>query len=149
MKLVIDGVLQQSLPWVFVAIGVGIALLAEAFRIPSLPFAVGVYLPVSTMVPVFLGGLLRWLLTRKASAAGVESRREAGVLLGSGFVGGEGLMGVGIALAAGWAVARGGSPWFIGHGFLGTAAPWVATLCFAALIGLFVRRCWSAQGPGR
>jgi putative OPT family oligopeptide transporter len=146
MKLVIDGVLEQSLPWAFVGIGVAIALLAEAFRIPSLPFAVGVYLPVSTMVPVFLGGLLRWLMTRRAAPEVAESRRESGVLLGSGLVGGEGLMGVGIALAAGWAVAREETPWTIGHEALGPFAPAVALLAFGALVWLFVRRCRAHSG---
>ncbi|HVS63618.1 MAG TPA: oligopeptide transporter, OPT family [Thermoanaerobaculia bacterium] len=142
MKLVIDGVLSQSLPWAFVGIGVAIALLAEAFRIPSLPFAVGVYLPVSTMVPVFFGGALRWWLERGSrSEDEKESRREAGVLMGSGLVGGEGLMGVGIALAAGWAVARDREVWEIGYGWLGAAAPWVAAAAFAALIALFWRVC--------
>jgi uncharacterized oligopeptide transporter (OPT) family protein len=146
MKLVIDGVLEQSLPWAFVGIGVAIALLAEAFRIPSLPFAVGVYLPVSTMVPVFLGGLLRWLMTRRAAPEVAESRRESGVLLGSGLVGGEGLMGVGIALAAGWAVAREETPWTIGHEALGPFAPAVALLAFGALVWLFVRRSRAHSG---
>ncbi len=101
MRLVIDGVLQQSLPWTLVAIGAGIAILAELCRLPSLPFAVGVYLPVTTMVPVFLGGLLRLLMQRRASSeAEAASRRERGVLFGSGLVGGEGLMGVGIAAVA-------------------------------------------------
>ena len=57
MRLVIDGVLDQALPWAMVGLGAGIALLCELFRIPSLPFAVGVYLPVSTMTPIFLGGM--------------------------------------------------------------------------------------------
>ena len=140
MKLVIDGVLSQSLPWVFVGIGVAIALIAEAFRIPSLPFAVGVYLPVATMVPVFFGGALRWWLERGARSEGEkESRREAGVLMGSGLVGGEGLMGVGIALAAGWAVAREREVWEVGYEWLGAAAPWAAAAVFAALIALFWR----------
>jgi putative OPT family oligopeptide transporter len=98
MKLVIEGVLQAKLPWVFVGIGVAIALVAEAFRIPSLPFAVGVYLPVTTMVPVFLGGALRWLVQRGVKTAEEKNkRRERGVLFGSGLVGGEGLLGVAIA----------------------------------------------------
>ncbi len=98
MKVVIEGVLQNKLPWTFVLIGVGIAIVAEIARIPSLPFAVGVYLPVSTMVPVFLGGMLRFFLGRKAAEPGDrESRRQRGVLFGSGLVGGEGLMGVAIA----------------------------------------------------
>ncbi|MDX1380494.1 MAG: oligopeptide transporter, OPT family, partial [Xanthomonadales bacterium] len=59
MKLVVDGVLDQNLPWGLVGIGVAIAIVAELFRIPSLPFAVGVYLPVSTMTPIFFGGMLR------------------------------------------------------------------------------------------
>ena len=65
MRLVIDGVLSQSLPWTLVAVGAGIAIVVELLRIPSLPFAVGVYLPVSTMIPVFLGGLLRMILERR------------------------------------------------------------------------------------
>jgi glutamine cyclotransferase len=101
MKLVIDGVLDQSLPWGLVALGVGIAVGCELLKIPSLPFAVGVYLPVSTMTPIFLGGLLRWWAERSAARRGRGmERRERGILLGSGFVGGEGLLGVGIAGAA-------------------------------------------------
>jgi putative OPT family oligopeptide transporter len=142
MKLVIDGVLSQSLPWLLVAIGAGIAIVVELFRIPSLPFAVGVYLPVATMVPVFFGGLLRWWLERRAASHDQrEDRREAGVLLGSGLVGGEGLMGVGVALAAGWAVARGREPWSIGVEWLGAAGPWVAAAIFAAMIWWFARVC--------
>src|SRR5690606_36448312 len=82
MKLVIDGVLDQSLPWGLVGIGVGIALACEVFRIPSLPFAVGVYLPVATMTPVFLGGMLRWWLARRAATEEeATARRDRGVLL--------------------------------------------------------------------
>ncbi len=98
MKVVIEGVLEAKLPWMFVGIGVSLALMAEALRIPSLPFAVGVYLPVTTMVPVFLGGLLRWLMQRGArSEEEKDERRQRGVLFGSGLVGGEGLFGVVIA----------------------------------------------------
>jgi len=101
MKLVIDGVLDQSLPWGLVAMGVTIAVACELLRIPSLPFAVGVYLPVATMTPIFVGGMLRhWLERRAANAEARAERREQGVLLASGFVGGEGLLGVGIAAAA-------------------------------------------------
>jgi uncharacterized oligopeptide transporter (OPT) family protein len=108
MKLVIDGVLDQSLPWGLIFIGVGIAGAAALLKIPTLPFAVGVYLPLSTMGAVFLGGLLRWMLTRNQNAEVAESRREKGVLFGSGMVGGGGLTGVLLAI---WVVAaRGGEP---------------------------------------
>ena len=105
MKLVIDGVLDQNLPWGLILIGVGIALVAAMFRVPVLAFAVGVYLPLYTMAAVFLGGLLRWWLSRHADPATVERRRERGVLFGSGLVGGGGLTGVLLAL---WVGVRGG-----------------------------------------
>jgi putative OPT family oligopeptide transporter len=118
MKLVIDGVLDQSLPWGLVALGIGIAVGCELLRIPSLPFAVGVYLPVSTMTPIFLGGLLRWWAERSAaSTEEAGERRERGILLGSGFVGGEGLLGVGIAGAA---FVLGRRPLGLGTGWLGS-----------------------------
>jgi len=107
MKLVIDGVLDQNLPWILILIGIGIGLGAALFRIPVLPFAVGVYLPLDTMAAVFLGGLLRWALTRKQPAARAERRRERGVLFGSGLVGGGGLTGVLLAL---WVALSGGRP---------------------------------------
>lgn len=143
MKLVIDGVLDQSLPWGLVGIGIGIAVACELLRIPSLPFAVGVYLPVSTMTPIFLGGLLRWWAER--SSAGIDEtgeRRERGILLGSGFVGGEGLLGVGIAGAA---FVLGRRPDGIGVGWLGGEAVamgvgLVAFLAFAAWFYLQVSR---------
>jgi putative OPT family oligopeptide transporter len=108
MKLVVDGVLDQSLPWGLIFIGVGIAAVAALLRVPTLPFAVGVYLPLSTMGAVFLGGLLRWYLARRRPTEVAESRRERGILFGSGLVGGGGLTGV---LLAVWVVAvRDGRP---------------------------------------
>jgi putative OPT family oligopeptide transporter len=105
MKLVIDGVLDQNLPWALIMIGVTIGLVASLFKIPVLAFAVGVYLPMSTMAAVFMGGLLRHLLTRKQPADEAERRREQGILFGSGLVGGGGLTGVLLAI---WVVIRGG-----------------------------------------
>jgi putative OPT family oligopeptide transporter len=107
MKLVIDGVLDQNLPWMLIFVGVGIGLVASLFRIPVLAFAVGVYLPLSTMAAVFLGGMTRLLLTRGQPTDIAERRREQGILFGSGLVGGGGLTGVILAL---WVVVRGGTP---------------------------------------
>ena len=107
MKLVIDGVLDRNLPWTLILIGIGIGSVASFAKIPVLAFAVGVYLPLYTMGAVFLGGLLRWVLTRNVPPAESERRRERGVLFGSGLVGGGGLTGV---LLAVWVVVRGGEP---------------------------------------
>jgi putative OPT family oligopeptide transporter len=147
MKLVIDGVIDRSLPWGLVGIGVGMALLAEACRIPALPFAVGVYLPLSTMTPVFLGGLLRWVLTRRTSAALSERRTERGVLLASGFVGGEGLLGVALAGAA---FALGRRPEGIGHAWAGEAGAWLlGAIAFALLVAWFFRHVRTSGTPGQ
>jgi putative OPT family oligopeptide transporter len=140
MKLVIDGVLDQNLPWGLVGIGVGIAIIAELFRIPSLPFAVGVYLPVSTMTPIFLGGMLKlWLEKRARNKEEAIDRRDKGVLLSSGFVGGEGLLGVGIAGAA---FIQGARPEGLGLGWLGP--DWVANVvsfgAFMLFAAWFVKR---------
>jgi putative OPT family oligopeptide transporter len=138
MKLVIDGVLDQSLPWALVGSGVVIAVVCELARIPSLPFAVGVYLPVSTMTPIFVGGLLRHWLERSAATDGQRAgRREQGVLLGSGFVGGEGLLGVGIA---GIAFVQGAKPAGFGTDWLGSdgVAMLVGTAAFALFMAWFV-----------
>jgi putative OPT family oligopeptide transporter len=146
MKLVIEGVLQQKLPWGLVGIGGGIALLAALFRLPALPFAVGVYLPVSTMVPVFLGGLLRLLMQRRAaSKAEKDERRERGVLFASGLVGGEGLFGViiaGVVFAVAKTIPPGQKPTLPSIGTDWAAAPLpelAAAALFALLIILFIR----------
>ncbi|MGH9457990.1 MAG: OPT family oligopeptide transporter [Thermoanaerobaculia bacterium] len=137
MRLVIDGVLQNALPWALVAIGVGLAIVAALLRLPTLAFAVGVYLPVATMVPIFLGGLLRWLAERRApNADEAGARVERGILFGSGLVGGEGLVGVAIA---GVAFYLGRAPEGIGFAWAGAAAQGVALAAFALLAFYFWR----------
>lgn len=136
MKLVIDGVLDRNLPWALIGVGAGIAVGAAALRLPVLAFAVGVYLPLSTMAPVFLGGLMRHVLTRGVGVRERERRRERGVLFGSGLVGGGGLTGVLLAM---WVGARGGERLV---GLSGWVAEWprfavqgLALLALAAILG--------------
>ncbi len=137
MMVVIEGVLQNALPWTLVGIGIGIAVLCESLKIPSLPFAVGVYLPLSTFTPLFMGGLLRMILERKARNAHEKAdRREKGILLGSGLVGGEGLLGIGIA---GVAFVQGSAPEGFGTHWAGLLVPAVGILAFVLLIFLFTR----------
>jgi putative OPT family oligopeptide transporter len=144
MKLVIDGVLDQNLPWGLIAIGVGIALVASLFKVPVLAFAVGVYLPMSTMAAVFVGGLARWLLTRNQPEEEAERRRERGVLFGSGLVGGGGLTGV---LLAVWVVIRGGER-IVGFppGFGPFATELVALVAVLGIVGCLT---WVARRPER
>ncbi len=100
MKTVLDGVLGGNLRWDLVGIGAGFAVVVALFRIPPLPFAVGMYLPLYTMTPVFIGGLIRHYVDKKYKLDDDARGKDQGVLLGSGLIAGEGLMGVVIAVFA-------------------------------------------------
>jgi putative OPT family oligopeptide transporter len=132
MKTVVEGVLQGDLPWGLVLSGAGISLVILLLQIPALAFAVGVYLPVATMTPVFVGGCIRALVERQAKRDGIDlgGSTEQGILLGSGFIAGEGLMGVGVAL---YAFITGEKPEGFGLAFEGHWGELVAVAAFAAL----------------
>jgi len=102
MKTVLDGVLDGNLRWDLVGIGAAFSVLVIFFKIPPLPFAVGMYLPLYTMTPVFIGGMLRYFIEKKygGDKNKVERGKDQGILLGSGFIAGEGLMGVVVAVIA-------------------------------------------------
>ncbi len=112
MSYIIKGILDQQLPWALVIFGVIIALVLEMAKVPSLPFAVGVYLPLSSSAPIFVGGMVRWYVDRRrnkqaAYAHASEEERTAagdrspGVLLASGYIAGGALAGILIAFTAG------------------------------------------------
>jgi putative OPT family oligopeptide transporter len=101
MKTILDGVLGGNLRWDLVGIGAALAVVVMFLRIPPLPFAVGTYLPLYTMTPLFIGGLLRHYVDSRFKSSDDEKKgKDQGVLLGSGFIAGEGLMGVVIAVIA-------------------------------------------------
>lgn len=100
MSMVVKGVMTGTLPWNLIFIGVGIGATAEMLGIPVLPFAVGLYLPVHLSTPAIVGGLIRGVADKKFNGEEGEKRREAGVLLSSGMVAGDALMGVFIAVLA-------------------------------------------------
>jgi putative OPT family oligopeptide transporter len=100
MSLVIKGILTQQLPWGLVLIGVFTSILMEIIGVPALAFAVGVYLPLETTTPVFLGGLARKLVDwRRGREA--ESDAGPGVLYSSGLVAGGSIMGL-LSSFLGW-----------------------------------------------
>jgi putative OPT family oligopeptide transporter len=105
MSYIIKGILSHELPWGLVLLGVFITIVLELSGVPSLAFAVGVYLPISTSAPIFVGGAVRWLvdlylrkkpenqqLTEEQMAA--ETDKSPGVLLASGYIAGATLAGV-------------------------------------------------------
>jgi len=112
VSYIIKGILDQQLPWTLVMLGVMIALVLEMSGVQSLPFAVGVYLPLSATLPIAVGGVLRWLADRRNNKlpqyAGMNEEelqaagdRSEGVLLASGYIAGGALAGIVIAITAG------------------------------------------------
>jgi len=142
MKTVIEGVLSASLPWGLILVGAGLAAIAEfGFRVPALPFAVGIYLPLATNMPVFLGGLLRrWVERRRGAGDPSREAQESdpAKLLSAGFIAGEGMMGVGIAILA---FATGAKP----AGFGVDLGPLVSAAAFAGLLYLLWRTARRSQ----
>ncbi len=105
MALITDGILTQKLPWLLVLLGVSIAVILELSRVPSLPFAVGVYLPLYLSTPVFAGGVVRavvdGILARRKgpqqAATEAEAEMTPGVLLSTGYIAGGAIAGVLVA----------------------------------------------------
>ncbi|MBI2362404.1 MAG: oligopeptide transporter, OPT family [Elusimicrobia bacterium] len=98
MSLIIDGILTQKLPWGLVLLGVAIALVLELCGVPSLPFAVGVYLPLSSSTPIFMGGVLRWAADKWTGKSEAESEMSPGILFSSGYIAGGAIAGIAIAM---------------------------------------------------
>jgi len=97
MSMVVKGVLTLSLPWTLVFIGAFLAACVELLGVPSLPFAVGLYLPVRLSTPIMAGGIVRLITERTTNAAVRHGRRERGVLFASGLIAGGGLAGIAAA----------------------------------------------------
>jgi len=146
---IIKGILGHKLPWSLVLLGVMIAFTLEMSGVPSLAFAVGIYLPLSSTSPIWIGGLIRWAVdasTRKKYAAEqlsedqivAETDKSPGVLLASGYIAGGALAGIVIALLQGtmkdtddrfesWATNN--NPIYNGHYADATSMLFFAGLC--------------------
>jgi uncharacterized oligopeptide transporter (OPT) family protein len=99
---IIEGILGGKLEWGLVIIGVLIAISVELAGVSALPLAVGMYIPLSSTTPIFIGGVLRWLTDRVRGKSARESETETspGVLLASGYIAGGTLCGLIIAFFA-------------------------------------------------
>jgi putative OPT family oligopeptide transporter len=100
-SMIIDGILTQKLPWGLVLIGIFLALVMELVGVSSLPFAVGLYLPISASMPIMAGGVIRTLVDKKRKTTATEAEFSPGVLMSSGFIAGGAIMGVCLAGLAG------------------------------------------------
>jgi putative OPT family oligopeptide transporter len=109
MSYIIKGILGEKLPWSLVLFGVMIAIVLEMAGASSLAFAVGVYLPLSSSTPIFIGGMLRWVVDRwrarelkehnlDEAELAADADRSPGVLAASGYIGGGAIAGILIAI---------------------------------------------------
>ncbi|MDX2055815.1 MAG: oligopeptide transporter, OPT family [Polyangiaceae bacterium] len=99
-RLIIDGTLGGKLPWGLVLIGALLAIMMELVGVASLPFAVGLYLPIGTSAGIFVGGMVRWLVDRRSRATGTAAEFSPGVLMASGLIAGGAIAGVGQSVVA-------------------------------------------------
>lgn len=161
MSYIIKGILDRHLPWGLVLFGVMIAVVLELSGIPSLAFAVGVYLPLSSSSPILIGGLVRWLVDRAQrkdlahlslteEQLQAEGDKSPGVLMASGYIAGGAIAGIVIAYMAGvmgpldqalttWAAAN--NPFFSGE-----RADLLALLPFAGIIALLLATGMAKNG---
>lgn len=102
MKMIVEGVMENNLPWTLVFIGVFLAIAVEILGIPVLPFAIGVYLPVQLNACIMVGGLVRLVFDKMNMKD--KKKKDAivndGVLYCSGMIAGEGLVGILLAVFA-------------------------------------------------
>lgn len=135
MKTVIEGVLSGSLPWGLVGTGAALSVCALIAGLPGLAFAVGIYLPLGSLTPIFVGGIVRRMVEARSKTT---DESNPGVLGASGMIAGEGLTGVAIAF---YAVSTGtkprGTPWLEG--------PLATVLGIAVVLGV----CWLLYRAGR
>ncbi|MFN7795965.1 MAG: OPT family oligopeptide transporter [Planctomycetota bacterium] len=156
MQLIIDGILDRRLPWGLVLLGVVIAITLELSGVASLPFAVGVYLPLAASTPIFVGGMIRWLVDRyHRISEGKEDDSSPSVLLSSGYIAGGAIAAVLISLlnfkkewlerwdlsgSLGWEAKaadflKGGDGW---NGFLYSNGPALGAFGILAIVLLMV-----------
>jgi putative OPT family oligopeptide transporter len=134
MALIVGGILNQKLPWALVLMGVLIAVGVELLGVPSLPFAVGVYLPIQTSVPIFIGGIVRWGVDKMNRRSGAESDMSPGTLLSTGYIAGGTIGGVVVAFMtfAPGVVAKLDMSKLVGD------SQWPAVVVFTGLIAVLV-----------
>ncbi|MDQ6802239.1 MAG: oligopeptide transporter, OPT family [Acidobacteriota bacterium] len=152
MSYIIKGILGGKLPWGLVLLGAFIAIVLEMSAIPSLAFAVGVYLPLASSAPIFIGGLVRLMvdkwIAKKYTGMNLtedqliaEGDKSPGVLMASGYIAGGAIAGIVIAFLAGVPSMAGFNDkiekWSAHNAFFdGPRADLYSLLPFAALIVL-------------
>ncbi len=93
MKMLTDGVMGGQLPWELLAVGAMLAVVLEMLKVPVMPFAIGLYLPIRLNATIMLGGLLRVAFQRWQ-----KTREDGFTLVSAGLIAGEGIAGIALAI---------------------------------------------------
>ncbi len=139
MATVVQGVMNQNLPWAPIIVGGFIALAVELLGISSLPFAIGLYLPLSLSSPIMAGGLISMLIKKISQKEDEKKTNEQGILFSSGLVAGDALIGVLVAFLIGsWTYY---ADFYDGHdGMMNTLSgafgPWLSLIMFALMTAI-------------
>lgn len=137
MATVVQGVMNQNLPWEPILVGSMIALAVELLGISSLPFAIGLYLPLSLSTPIMTGGLVALIIKKMSQSKDEHSKRqERGILFSSGLVAGDAIIGLIVAFMIGtWATY---ANFYDSHDGMmitltGSFGPWLSLIMFVLL----------------
>ena len=139
MKMVVEGVMGGTLPWVLIFMGVFIAIVVEVLGIPVLAFSIGLYLPIYLSTPIMVGGVIKWFIDNKRKYANDQERKDAsdrGVLYAAGMIAGEGIVGIVLAILAVVNVADklNLSSLYGESGAFQTVGNWVGLIAFVLLL---------------
>lgn len=102
MKMIVEGIMGGELPWNLVFVGVFLALGLEILRIPVMPFAIGLYLPIYLNASIMIGGVVRMFMDGRKNVDAKTKERQStdGTLYCAGMIAGEGLVGILLAILA-------------------------------------------------
>jgi uncharacterized oligopeptide transporter (OPT) family protein len=140
MATIVKGVMTGNIPWLYIIVGVMLASAIELVGISSLPFAIGLYLPLELSTPIMAGGLIALFVGKVAKEENLWKRQERGILFSSGLVAGDALVGVLIAfLVAFYAKYRAFYELHEETALSGSIAPWLALAAFG-VIAIFLWR---------
>ena len=98
MKMIVEGVMQGNLPWSLILIGVAIGIVIEILKIPVLPVAIGLYLPLELSTTLMIGGIVRYVAEKINKSS--DENAGSGILFCSGMIAGEGIVGLLLAVLA-------------------------------------------------
>ena len=100
MKMIVEGIMGGNLPWNLVFIGVFLAIGLEILRVPVMPFAIGLYLPIYLNATIMIGGVIRLFMDgrKNVDQKTKEAQSTNGTLYCAGMIAGEGLVGITLAI---------------------------------------------------